>query len=159
MIQGKVIGVSVDGNYYPCELNSSLDINIEMINASSKAKGYFEDFENGKKTWSISLDGRLNALESWGSSFNNILVNALHGSNEFEVAFQMKSNPETELFFRFWDKARLNNANLSASNQGYANGSYTFQGCGRLNFEIKNVTDILRAMEIEDDKDIVVDMS
>lgn len=159
MIQGRVIGVKIDGKFYPCELNSSLDVSTEMISTSSKAKGYWEDYANGKKSWSINVDGRLNAMISWGSAFNKIMEKTIEGDNEFEVAFQMRSNPETDLFFRFWGNAKLSNANLSAPTTGYASGTYTFQGCGALNMEVLNIEDIIRAMEIPDQKDLVIDMS
>lgn len=156
MIQGKVIGVSINGDFYPCELNSSIDLNIEMISTASKAKGYWEDFVNGKKSWNINVDGRLNLMESMNSAFNKIFEHAINGDNLFQVAFQMKTNPDTEQFFRFWGDARLSNANLSAPPTGYATGTYTFNGCGKLNFEALNIQQIVRAMEIPEDKPLTI---
>ena len=95
-------------------------------------------------------------MESMSSAFNKIFEHAINGDNLFDIAFQMKSNPDTEQFFRFWGKARLSNANLSAPTTGYATGNYTFNGCGALNYEALNIQQIIKAMEIPEDKPLVI---
>ena len=83
MLKGKVIGIKIDGDYYPCEISSSLDVNTELISISSRENGYWEDYTDGKKSFTLTLEGRVSNYKTINSAFNKIMEKIVNGNNEF----------------------------------------------------------------------------
>lgn len=154
-MQGKIIGIKIDGGWTPCELECQLQFESELLPTSSRKKGYWRDFVEGLRGWSVSLSGRMTPMATNKAAFNQVVQKYLRNENSFEIAFATKNGywPAMKLS----GKTMLVNCDFQANTTEMASYNMTFQGCGNLEFEIDDLWSLINAMPAPADKPKVVD--
>ena len=153
-MEGKMIGIKVDGQWINCEWDSSLNIETEMQEVSANGNKGWKDFIEGYQSWGMSVTARMTNGTTMGS-WNKIVTKVLQRGGKFEVAFRAREGEAQS--FVFEGLALIPSIGLSAPMEGSASYNLTFQGCGEL--QLKNVTDvwqIINAIPAEDDKNIII---
>lgn len=141
-IDGKFLGLAVNGQFTPCELACSINGETEMLPTSSSVNGSYRSFRPGYKTWEMSVDGRL-LISSLPSAFNSLL-DTWDASLPIPIAIQQRS-PNGQPF-ALYGQAYIRNFSLNASNTGKANYTVQFQGTGILTRDITIFYGIISAM-------------
>lgn len=154
-MDGKMLGLAVNGQFTPCELACSISGETEMLPTSSSVNGSYRSFRPGYKSWEISVDGRL-LISSLPSSFNSLL-DTWDASLPIPVAIQQRSSSGQP--FALYGQAYIRNFSLNAANTGKANYTVQFQGTGELTRDIEVFWQIINAMPAPADYPLVIDMN
>lgn len=141
-IEGKMLGLAVNGQFTPCELACSINGETEMLPASSSVNGDYRHFIPGYKTWEMSVDGRL-LISSLPSSFNSLL-DTWDSSQLVTVLLGQRSSSGQPI--ALYGQAYIRNFSLNAANTGKANYTVQFHGVGKLSKEIQVFFGTISAM-------------
>lgn len=127
-MDGKLIGMKIDGAYTPCEISCSLKTSNEQLDASGEHNGNWKHWTEGYKSWSMSVNARL--LKSAApSGFAKIFKKNLLGNQTYEVIIGMKDDAtNTEFFIK--GNAKLQDLDLNAIADSKAEYNINFIGNG-----------------------------
>lgn len=153
VIQGRFMGVSVNGVFISCETESSMQFEREMLPASSVSSGDAKEFIQGKYSWSVTVSGNLLKREA-GADFKTIYETFLRKEM---VMIQFRTRPVVDQFLIFEGNAFVQLGNVTAPNRGRSNWSVTFQGNGILGMTWEEFWTIINAMPAPSDQPTYID--
>lgn len=154
-MQGKIIGVKVDGEFMTCEQSSSFNITTEMLQTASKNTGGFYEYIKGFKGWTLTVQANMTnsmRISSWDKILRKIITTT---DDYFEVIWTTKVG-EMESF-TIKGKALIPDFTLDAPLEGSATQSITFQGSGSIAIsDVNDIWTIINAMPYNADKPNIV---
>lgn len=127
-MNGRIIGISIDGEFVPCETGCSISIDGEMIPTSSHENGNWRQSIAGYRSWKVSVNGNLEINSSPAGTME--LIKAIKNGSVLELIMTMRvSNAQV---FVAQGRARATNITIDAPSSGAATWSGSFDGQGEL---------------------------
>ena len=155
-MEGRLIGVKYDGNFFTCEQDSTFSFEQEMLPTSGMDAGW-RDYIGGYKGWSIEYNGKFTTGAMGGNS-NKIIDKWLNEPDAvFELYFGARDGADRSGYFK--GKARLQNGSVTAPTNGSATNTFSFIGCGKFESWWEEFWQIINAMPAPEDKPFVIDTS
>lgn len=154
-IDGKLLGIRIDGDFSPCEVTCSIRDENELLPASSEESGNHENFIEGYKRGSITVNSRL-LINASPSGYARIMQKNALPNQTFELVFENRTSDAPGIMVM--GTYRIQEMELTASVGDKAEYNITFVRCGaytRLEFEEYNI--IINAMPAWADKPYIVD--
>lgn len=130
VIEGKFLGMNIDGQWTPCEISCSIRMENELLIASSETKGNWRSYIEGYKGWSMSVNGRL-LINNLSSSFNNIFLKNILAQQTFQVLIGTYVGSEGDVII-IKGTARIQDLDLIANVESKAEYNINFLGDGPL---------------------------
>lgn len=152
-MEGRLYGLSINGDFVNCELSCDLTVTRDMVNKSGSYGGASRQYRYGYYNWSITLEAK-SIISTLSGSFNNILSAQLAGQ-ELDVYIMARVSNIQEV--SIGGKVLIPNFNLTFPNTGSSRYSVTFQGNGDLNVDIEEFWNIVNSMPYNANKDIILD--
>lgn len=125
-MNGRIIGISIDGEFVPCETGCDFSVDGELIPTSSSEYGSWRTSIPGYRSWKVGVNGNLVINSSPAGAME--LIKAIKSGTELELIMTMRvSNAEV---FIIQGRARPTNVTLNAPGSGAATWSGSFDGNG-----------------------------
>ena len=155
-MEGRLIGVKYDGNFFTCEQDSTFSFEQEMLPTSGMDAGW-RDYIGGYKGWSIEYSGKFTTGAIDGNS-NKLIEKWLNEPDAvFELYFGARDGADRNGYFK--GKARLQNGSISAPTNGSVTNTFSFIGCGKFESWWEEFEQLVNAMPAPEDKPFVIDTS
>lgn len=154
-VQGRLYGISVDGDFVNCEIACSISVSRELLTKSGRTGGQARQFRYGAYTWQIDLDAR-SVVSILKGSFNSLLEAQLEG-RELEVFIMARQTNIQEI--KIGGTVLIPDLSISFPNSGYSSYNVTFKGSGLLSHDIETLYNIINSMPADADKPLVIDTS
>ena len=135
-------------------MSCSLSVETEALPANSRENGKWNDYIEGYKGWTMSVDGRL-LVSTLASSGNRVLQKIIDGG-KFKVAFASGVGVSPEIVIEGFAIATGFDMTAAASDDV----SYTvnFTGCGAFTtYYVDEFWTLINAMPADADKPNIVD--
>lgn len=152
-LYGKMMGVTVNGDFISCEMDSTLNFDKEMVSVSSVQSGRWADFIPGKRNWQITVNMAL--LKSKAPQDFKTLYDAYFEDTLLQVSFRTRLS--VDQFVIFEGQGYLKSGDASAPRSGLATGNMVIIGSGILNKSWEEFWLIINAQPAKDDKPVIVD--
>lgn len=152
-LYGKMMGVTVDGDFISCELESTLYFDKDMVPVSSVKSGKWGEVVPGKRSWSITVNMAL--LKSKAPQDFKTLYDAYFDDTLLQVSFRTRLSVDQYLIFE--GQGYLKSGDASAPRSGLATGNMVIVGSGILNKSWEEFWMIINAQPANADKPVIVD--
>lgn len=152
-IAGRMLGLRVGTDFVPCELNCTLNFDVDKRDRSSSVNGSWKHHRNGYKGWRMTVNGKL-LVSSFAGSFNSLFDAYL---NDVELSVMIQNRNSDGQPFAIWGNATIQSGTLEAPSTGAATWNVVFEGNGALSADITLFWQIINAQPIEADKPNIVD--
>lgn len=155
-IDGKLLGMWIDGSFTPCEMSCSIKMANELLDASGAHNGNWKHYIEGYKSWSASVNGKV-FISTFASSFNSIFKKNLLPNQTFDIMISNRvSDVIPNIIMR--GTVRIQDLNMNADTEGKAEYNVNFIGQGALtDVEFEEYFTIINAMPAWADKPNIVD--
>lgn len=147
------MGITVDGIFISCEMDSELQFDKDLIPASSVSSGKHTEYVPGKRNWSMSVNMTL-LKRKVGADFKT-LFQAYYEDKKVRVQF--RTRPVVDQFLIFEGDAWVKSGGASAPRKGYSTGNMVLIGNGILNMNWEEFWLIINAMPADAEKPYTVD--
>lgn len=128
MVEGRMIGMQINGNWIMCEVNCNIDIETDEIAVSPQVHGGWKEYIYGKKGWTASVDSRQIAGAA-GRDYKSI-VQAMLNSQTVTVALRTRNGVQYPIVVQ--GTAIIKSSSLTAGVQGKASYNMQFIGTSPL---------------------------
>lgn len=126
-MDGKLIGLKIDGEFVPCETNCAIKMSNEQLDASGEHNGNWKHWIEGYKSWNMSVNAKLMKSTS-PAGFAKIFKKNLLPNQMYEVIIASKNN--SDLILK--GNAKIQDLDMSAEVDTKANYNINFIGTGAL---------------------------
>lgn len=152
-MNGRIIGVKLDGEFVPCETGCDVSFNGERINISSSENGNWRKSIAGYRSWNVGVNGDFVINESPASFLE--LVKAIDEGRDIDLIITMRvSNAQV---FTIMGTVGTTNVTLNAPSTGKATWTGSFDGVGRPNIDYDIYNTIINGLPIDEEKPFIVD--
>jgi predicted secreted protein len=129
-VNGTLILVNDDGTAFAATTSATLNIEMDLPDASTKDSAGWAEHIQGQKSWSVDLDGIADFETSTGTV--DILVDYLLSRTQATIEFEPASGAYTTAGVSYTGTASLASVSLVAANEDTATLSGSFTGDGAL---------------------------
>lgn len=125
-IAGKLIGLSIDGAWTPCEIGCSLKFDNELLPASSESNGNWIHEIEGYKSWSMNVNGRVE-VGAMASAFSTIVSKNMLPNQTYTLIWGSKDGA-----IALRGVARIRSIDSNAPSDTFTDYNIQFSGQGAL---------------------------
>lgn len=154
VIQGKLMGLTVNGNFVECETSCDFNCDVEMLPASAVTSGRWKEFIPGIRSWTMSVNMNL-LLSTANLADAKVILNGVLTGEMFALEFRTKTAISPH--FIISGNAYVQNQGISAQFAGITTSTVTFQGSGPFTTDFEAFYLIINAMPIVADKPTYID--
>lgn len=127
-MDGKLVGLKIDGNYVDCEISCTLTVSNEHLDASGATNGNWRYFIEGYKSWNVTVNAK--ALRNASSAgFAKIFKKNFLSNQTFVLIIGLKDDPSEDLLF-IQGNAKIQNLDFTANVEDKAEMNISFIGNG-----------------------------
>lgn len=155
-IDGKIIGLKVNGSFVSCETSCSLHFESDLLPASAVTSGGWKEFLYGIRSWTMSANGNL-LLESVPSDIKALITTGF--INQYPLYVQFSTRVSSTIQMVLSGAALLSGGDITAPSNSKATWQANFQGTGPLDTVYNEFDLLIDAMPSEALWPIVVDES
>lgn len=152
-VSGKLIGLTINGEFVSCETSCSFNFDVEMINTSPIDNGRWREVIPGVRSWSMSVDGNL-LLRTVGADIKTVL-NAVLTGEEVNLEFRTKGTISPSLVIS--GRAIPASGGISAP-RTKATWNIEFVGNGAFEVDVEEFWLLINNMPIDNDYQTIVDL-
>lgn len=153
-IDGKLIGMKINGSFVSCETSCSIHMDRETLPSSAVTSGGWKEFIKGIRSWTVGVNGNL-LLESVPSDIKSIITSGYINDQDIFVEFSTRVSSTIQLVFS--GIAIFQNADITAPSSGKANWQVNFQGSGPLASTYQDFDLLIDSMPSLADYQLIVD--
>lgn len=153
-IQGKLMGLKVNGVFISCEVSSDISFQGETLPATAIDSGGWKEFLSGLRSWSMNVNGQLLA-EAVGADFKTIF-NSFVSRNPILLTWSTRPSATTALSLT--GTAIVASGSATGPNKGNSTWTVAFQGTGALVPSFQDFALIIDAMPPEATYPIIFDL-
>lgn len=125
-MNGRIIGIKVDGEFVPCETGCDFSVDGERIATSSKENGSWRNSIAGYRSWKVGVNGNLVINGSPAGAMR--LIRSIMFGQDVQLIMTMRvSNAEVMTITGY---AGTTNITINAPSVGAATWSGAFDGVG-----------------------------
>lgn len=155
-IEGKLLGLMVDGEFTTCEVSCSIRVSNQLLDASGENNGNWVHNIEGYKSWQMSVNARL-MINSSPAGFSQIFKKNLLAQQQYEVVIANRISDDIPEFI-IRGMARIQDLDMNALSDSKADYSITFIGNGPFTeVDFEEFFTIINAMPAYADKPNIVD--
>lgn len=153
MVDGRLIGIMVNGAFVNCEVSCTINFSQEMISKTAVTSGRWAEYIAGLRSWTVTANANL-VLEAVAADIKSILLSGYFGNLPIFVMFATRPTATIELQFSGY--ALFNSGDITAGNTGKASANFTLQGTGALDKSIQDYPLLINAMPADFDPPLIV---
>lgn len=127
-MDGKLVGMKIDGSYVDCEISCSLRVSNEQLDASGATNGNWKHYIEGYKSWSASVNAKAIRNAS-PAGFSKIFKKNLLSNQTFVLVIGLKDDVNEDMFF-IQGNAKLQEMDFTANIEDKADMMINFIGTG-----------------------------
>lgn len=129
-VNGTLILVNDDGTAFAGTTSATLNIEMDLPDASTKDSAGWAEHIQGQKSWSVDLDGIATFTVTSGTV--DVLLNYLLDRTQATIEFEPQGGAYTTKGVSYVGTASLSSVSLVANNEDTATVSGSFTGTGAL---------------------------
>lgn len=153
-IQGKLIGLKMDGEFFKCETACTFSYEVEMLPCASVMSGQYQEAIPGKISWIMTVAGNLSLAPA---QFNDFISITRKVQAKERVFLEMVTRNGISPYLSISGWAWPQNGGLDAQSTGLATWSNSFRGDGPFTTDWEEFAIIINAMPVAADKPYIVD--
>lgn len=125
-MNGRIIGIKVDGIFVPCETSCDISFDGERISTSSSENGNWRASIAGYRSWKASVNGNFEIDTSPGGAL--ALMQSIINGTDVQLIMTLRITTTQVLIIGGW--AGTTNVTINAPSVGLATWSGSFDGVG-----------------------------
>lgn len=130
-MNGRVLGIKINGVFVPCETNCDISIDGERIATSSAENGNWRSSIAGYRSWKATVNGKFEIDDNASSAL--ALIQAIIDGVDVELIMTLRITSTQSLLIG--GMAGTTNVSISAPSTGESTWSGSFDGVGQLDLD------------------------